>query len=460
MLTPSGSHNGDSSPDLDGAHRPVVVIGGGQAGLSMSWWLTRFGIEHLVLERDQVGNEWRNRRWDSFCLVTPNWQCQLPGFSYRGDDPDGFMVREEIVRYLEDYVKSFDVPIVAGVTATRLRSDPAGGFEIQTTAGRVRADQVVVATGPYQVPLKPRMAERLPPHILQLHSAEYRNATALPDGAVLVIGSGQSGAQIAEDLHLAGRQVHLAVGSAPRVARYYRARDVVAWLDDMGYYQRGIDEFADADAVRFRVNHYVTGRDGGHDIDLRAFARDGMRLYGRLTGVHPSGGSATLTFAADLRRNLDSADAVSESIKDTIDQWIADQGIQAPTEARYTPVWVPEDEPTELHLAGTDIGTVIWSTGFGRDHRWIEVPAFDGRGYPTHYRGVTSCGGLYFLGLPWQHTWGSGRFCGVAADAEYLARQIIASRQPSFVSEVRWIAGLPNSTYHLDDEWTAPRTVA
>ena len=422
----------------------------------MSWWLCRHGIDHVVLERDAVAQEWRTRRWDSFCLVTPNWQCRLPGFPYRGADPDGFMGREEIVRYLEDFAASFSPPLVTGVAATRLRKE--GGFRLETTGGALTADHVVVATGPYQVPIRPRLAERLPESVEQLHSADYRNLESIPDGEVVVVGSGQSGAQIAEDLHLAGRRVHLAVGSAPRVARRYRGRDVVAWLDDMGYYARGIDEFDDADAVRFRVNHYVTGRDGGHDIDLRTFAKQGMQLYGRLTGVRRSAESTCLTFADDLAENLDRADAVSESIKDSIDIWIAKNGITAPKESRYHPVWTPENQPRKLNL--DTVSTVIWATGFGQDHRWIEVPVFDGRGYPTHHRGVTSCPGLYFLGLPWQHTWGSGRFCGVAADAEYLARRIVANPRPHPVSsEVHWIAGTPTSTYP-DEEWTAPRTVA
>jgi putative flavoprotein involved in K+ transport len=444
------------APALDGRRVPVAVIGGGQAGLSMSWWLHRHGVEHVVLERDGVGSEWRDRRWDTFCLVTPNWQCQLPGFPYRGSDPDGFMPREDIVRYLRDYARSFPVPLYEGVTATRLRGRRDGGFDVDTTVGQLRADQVVVATGPYQVPLKPRMAERLPTSVHQVYSSEYRSPAALPDGAVLVVGSGQSGAQIAEDLHLAGRTVHLAVGSAPRVARTYRGRDVVAWLADMGHYRRGIDEFADADAVRFRANHYVTGRDGGHDIDLRAFARDGVRLHGRLTGI--DGG--VLGFADDLAPNLDNADAVSEGIKDSVDQWIERHGLAAPTEQRYRPVWRPDPGPTELDVAAEGVGTVVWSTGFGRDNRWIEVPVFDGRGYPTHDRGVTSCPGLYFLGLPWQYTWGSGRFCGVAADAEHLAGRILASRAAVAPAEVSWIAGTRYSTWPTDDEWTAPRTVA
>ncbi|MEU6641817.1 MSMEG_0569 family flavin-dependent oxidoreductase [Saccharomonospora sp. NPDC046836] len=422
---------------LDGRHRPVVVVGGGQAGLSMSYCLRQSGVDHLVLERDSPGAEWRNRRWDTFCLVTPNWQCRLPGFPYQGADPDGFMVREEIVRYLEDYARSFDAPLVTGVAATRLRQRGDGGFAIATTRGELTADQVVLATGPYQVPRIPRLAERLPSEVAQWHSADYRNPAQLPPGDVLVVGTGQSGCQIAEDLHLAGRRVHLSVGSAPRVARYYRGRDVVAWLDEMGYYRRGIDEFADADAVRLRANHYVTGRDGGRDVDLRAFARDGMRLYGRLVDI--TGG--VLRFAQDLRHNLDNADAVSEGIKDSIDNYLRAQGIEAPEEQRYQPVWQPVTEPSEVDVHKAGITSVIWCTGFGRDNRWIDVPVFDGRGYPTHERGVTSCPGLYFLGLPWQYTWGSGRFCGVADDAEYLASRIVASRWRRPASEVPWIAG-------------------
>ncbi|GAB2983550.1 MSMEG_0569 family flavin-dependent oxidoreductase [Amycolatopsis acidiphila] len=442
------------SHPLDGRHHSVLVIGGGQAGLSMSYCLRARGIDHLVLERDEVGHEWRDRRWDMFCLVTPNWQCQLPGFPYRGGDPEGFMGRAEIVSYVQEYARTFGLPVVEGVGATRLRVTPHG-FLVRTSQGDLTADQVVVATGPYQVPLIPRMTERLPESLVQLHSSQYRNPGQLPAGEVLVVGTGQSGCQIAEDLHLAGRRVHLSVGSAPRVARRYRGRDVVAWLDEMGYYRRGIDEFADADAVRFRANHYVTGRDGGHDIDLRAFALEGMRLYGRLSGID----SGFLRFRPDLRKNLDAADAVSEGIKSSIDAYIAEQRIGAPAEERYTPVWEPDADPAELSLSDSGITSVVWSTGFGRDHRWIDVPIFDGRGYPTHDRGVTSCEGLYFLGLPWQYTWGSGRFCGVAADAEFLASRIELLYRGGKSHEVRWLAGVPRGSYENDD-WVAPRTVA
>jgi putative flavoprotein involved in K+ transport len=430
------------------AHHDVAVIGGGQAGLSMSWHLRQRGADHVVFERDRVGHEWRDRRWDSFCLVTPNWQCELPGYGYTGDDPDGFMAGPEVVTFLEKYAAGFDPPLREGVEVSRLRRTPGGMFELLTSAGPVTADQVVIATGPYHRPAVPRLAERLPARITQLHSSQYRNADQVPPGAVLVVGTGQSGCQIAEDLHLAGREVHLAVGGAPRAARRYRGRDTLAWLSEMGHYDRGVGEFGDADEVRVRANHYMTGRDGGRDIDLRRFATEGMRLYGRLRTVD----AEHVTFADDLAANLDHADAVAEGIKDAIDAYIVRAGLDAPAEQRYEPVWTPGVPSADLPLTG--ISAVVWSTGFHRDHRWIEVPVFDGRGYPTHDRGVTSCPGLYFLGLPWQHTWGSGRFAGVARDAEFLADRITETRRRQTTEGVSWLAGTPTETYP-DLEWAA-----
>ncbi|GID28174.1 MSMEG_0569 family flavin-dependent oxidoreductase [Paractinoplanes brasiliensis] len=429
------------------AHVGVAVIGGGQAGLSMSWYLRQRGADHVVLERDRVGHEWRDRRWDSFCLVTPNWQCRLPGYAYSGDDPDGFMAGAEVVTFLEKYAASFDPPVREGAEVSRLRRT-GKAFELVVNGEVLTADQVVIATGGYHRPAIPRVAERLPAHIVQVHSSQYRNPRQLPEGDVLVVGTGQSGCQIAEDLHLSGRRVHLAVGSAPRAARRYRGRDTLAWLDEMGHYDRSVHEFGDADEVRLRANHYMTGRDGGRDIDLRRFATEGMSLYGRLRGVE----SGTIAFGGDLARNLDHADAVAEGIKDAIDAYIERERIPAPVEKRYEPVWTPGVPRTSLDAGA--IGSVVWATGFHRDHRWIEVPVFDGRGFPAHDRGVTSCPGLYFLGLPWQHTWGSGRFAGVARDAEHLCAQITRARLMQVTEGVSWLAGTPTETYP-DLEWAA-----
>jgi putative flavoprotein involved in K+ transport len=404
-------------------HRDVVVIGAGQAGLSMSWFLKSEGIDHVVLERDSIGQDWRNRRWDNFTLVTPNWQCDLPGFPYDGGDPHGFMTRDEVHRFVLDYAESFGPPVREGVGATSLLQASHGGFDLVTTAGPMHADQVVVATGGYQKPRLPRMAERLASSVFQLHSAEYRGSHQLPEGKVLIVGSGQSGAQIAEDLHLEGRDVHLVTGSAPRCARFYRGRDCVAWLSDMGTYDVPIGAQAGGVAKRENTNHYMTGRGGGRDIDLRAFALDGMALYGRLTGAD----GTSLTFAPTLERNLDSADAVAEGIKDMIDAYIDREGIDAPREDRYVPVWRPEQEPESLDLAAEGITSVVWCVGFAADYSWLRASVFDGEGHVCHHRGVTGVDGLYFLGLPWLHTWGSGRFASVGRDAEHLHGHVLAA---------------------------------
>lgn len=404
----------ERSTDL---HYPVIVVGGGQAGLSMSYCLKERGIDHLVFEKHRLGEAWRSKRWDTFCLVTPNWQCQLPGFNYAGNNPHGFMAKEEIVRYLEAYARSFDPPLKEGVVVSRLRTHESGAFEISTSEGDYFADQVVVATGGYQAETTPRLAERFPTTVQQVHSADYKNPESLPEGEVLVVGSGQSGCQIAEDLHLTGRRVHLCVGGAPRTARRYRGKDVVDWLHEMGYYNMPVHEHPLKERVRAKANHYVTGRDGGRDIDLRKFALEGMKLYGRLREVNGN----ILRFGDDLKQNLDQADSVSESIKTTIDKYIEGKQIVAPTEERYRPVWEPGVPCLELDYIKAKITTIIWSVGFRTDYSWIEIPIFDGKGYPCHQRGVTSVSGIYFLGLPWQYTWGSGRFSGVAQDARFLA---------------------------------------
>ncbi|MDB5967966.1 MAG: FAD-dependent oxidoreductase [Hydrocarboniphaga sp.] len=409
-------------------HLPVAVIGGGQAGLAISWHLKQRGIEHRVFERNGVAHEWRHARWDSFCLVTPNWQCRLPGFSYEqefgGKDAKGFMLKDEIVRYLEAYVASFSPPLETGVTVQRLRGADNGGFEIRTSSGDWTASQVVVAIGGYHLPTIPRSAERLPADILQLHSSNYRNPLQLPDGAVLVVGTGQSGCQIAEDLHREGRAVHLAVGTAPRSPRVYRGREVTEWLTDSGYYGISIDRHPQKETVREKTNHYLSGRDGGKEIDLRRFALEGMKLYGRFKDLS----GATVRFEADLRRNLDRADDSYTSIRAAVDAYIAANGIDAPLEAAFTPCWQPDAEIENLDLRAAGIRSVIWSIGFAADYRWLEAPVFDGRGQPVHQRGLSPVEGLYFLGLPWQNTWGSGRFADVGFDAEFLAAKIAAAK--------------------------------
>lgn len=404
-------------------HHTVIVVGGGQAGLSVSYCLQQRGVDHLVLEGRKVAYSWRHERWDTFCLVTPNWQCQLPGYHYAGPDPKGFMLKDEIVAYVEGYQKAFDLPVREGVMVESLAELASGGparFELVTSHGVFTADRVVVATGAYHKPFMPPYQSEVPSEIVTLHSSNYKNPHSLPEGAVLVVGTGQSGAQIAEDLHLAGRQVHLAVGNAPRCARRYRGRDVVEWLADMGYYAMPIEQHPNRELVRDKTNHYVTGRDGGRDIDLRKMALEGMKLYGPMATIQ----SGVAQFKPELRLNLDSADNVYRSINRTIDAYIEKQSLDVPLEADYVPPWEPEQEPEALELSAAGVTSIIYCAGFASDFQWVKPPVLDERGFPIHERGVTATKGLYFIGLPWLHTWGSGRFSGVGGDAEYLVEHL------------------------------------
>ncbi|MET0456570.1 MAG: MSMEG_0569 family flavin-dependent oxidoreductase [Mycobacterium sp.] len=414
---------------MNARHVTVAVIGGGQAGLSVSWYLGQADVDHVVLEAQTPVHAWADTRWDNFTLVTPNWHCKLPGYAYQGDDPDGFMTRDEVVEWLAGWLDTFEPPVMTHTRVTTLRPSADGGFELtlQTASGEelLTCDHAVVATGGYPIPVLPPFAGSLDQAVTQIHSEEYRNADQLPAGAVLVVGTGQSGAQIAEDLHLEGRQVHLAVGSAPRVARSYRGRDCMTWLSDMGLYDKPAPEYPGGKAAIEKTNHYVTGRDGGRDIDLRRFATEGMKLYGTLA----DGKDARLVFEPSLRAALDKADSTYNSICSDIDAHIERHGLEgsvAPA-SRYMPVWEPDTEITELDLAAEGITSIVWAIGYRPDYRWIEASAFDGGGRPMQNRGVTSVEGLSFVGLPWMHTWGSGRFLGIDRDARHIAEKIIDS---------------------------------
>ncbi|WP_099022691.1 MSMEG_0569 family flavin-dependent oxidoreductase [Mycolicibacterium palauense] len=413
------------------SHVPVAIVGGGQAGLSVSWYLGRAGVEHVVLEAETPTHAWADTRWDNFTLVTPNWHCRLPGYCYDGPDPDGFMTRDEVVAWLAGWLDTFTPPVRTHTRVTRLQNRAEGGFELtlRTGAGEevLTCEHAVIATGGYPLPVIPPYAGSIDPAVTQLHSEQYRNAGQLPEGAVLVVGTGQSGAQIAEDLHLAGRRVHLAVGSAPRVARFYRGRDCMTWLADMGLYDKPAQQYPGGKAAIEKTNHYVTGRGGGRDVDLRQFAADGMRLYGALA----DGGGAVLRFDPTLGAALDHADSVYNSICADIDRYIDGQGIAAPPPSRYEPVWTPPAEPTTLDLGAEGVTSIVWAIGYRPDYRWIEASAFDGGGRPMQTRGVTTVSGLSFIGLPWMHTWGSGRFLGIDRDAQYVAATIIGSYHES-----------------------------
>ncbi|MBD9361021.1 MSMEG_0569 family flavin-dependent oxidoreductase [Methylomonas fluvii] len=413
-------------------HYDTIIVGGGQAGLSVSYHLQKQGISHIIFEKNRIGHSWRNDRWDSFCLVTPNWQCQLPDFPYQGDDPQGFMLKDEIVDYIEAFAKKVNPPIMEGVAVNRVWRGEQGKLHVSTSAGEFSANHVVVATGGYDVPIVPDYAHSLPKHITQIHSVNYRNPDQLPAGEVLVVGTGQSGVQLMEDLHLAGRKVHLAVGSAPRSPRMYRGRETTEWLFDLGFYQLTIDRHPLGDEAKHKTNHYLTGRSGGHEIDLRQFALEGVKLYGSMANIDGS----QLEFLPDLTKNLDDADDIYVNIRNDIDRYIVENNIAAPVEPPFRKVWEPEFDPTRIDADAENITSIIWAIGFRPNYRWIELSAFDGRGFPQYDRGVSNVEGLYFIGLPWLHTWGSGRFLGIADDAEYLADVIQRKLAAKAVAEV------------------------
>jgi putative flavoprotein involved in K+ transport len=400
----------------------TLVIGGGQAGLATSYWLSAAGIEHLVVDgRDRLGGSWPDR-WDSFCLVAPNWSLLLPGMPYDGPDPDGFMPRDEVIGYVQRYATTIGAPVRLGTTVRRLTAS-GDSFTAEAGSGTITARRVVLATGPFQRPKIPPAASGLPGHIQQLHTSEYRRPGQLAAGGVLVVGTGQSGTQIAEELHGAGREVHLAVSMCPSVPRRYRGRDVLHWLaqtiwhgDEVGVHFPTVAELP-SPAARFACDPLLTGKDGGHDINLRQFARDGIHLYGRLT----SAGGATVHFTDDLDQRLAFADSgFDKEIRPLFDAYIAAAGIDAPPDDRppydtYTPASV-----TELDLAAAGVTSVVWATGYRLDFGFVELPIFDEWGYPRHERGVTEHPGLYAVGLRWLHSEPSSVFGGVGADAKYI----------------------------------------
>lgn len=399
----------------------TVVVGGGQAGLSVSWHLKLAGREHVVLDRGQIGDTWRNR-WDSFCLVTPNHLCRLPGFPYDGDQPHGFMPRDEIVRYIERYAASFAPPYRSGVEVRQISSaNGSGRFDLTTSEGMLRAENLIVTVGTHQHPNIPVWHEDLPGGVTGLHTRDYRNPAQLPDGAVFVVGSGQSGCQVAEDLHLAGREVHLAVGNAGRIPRRYRRRDILDWDLATGYMEMPVDQHPKGTAIRFKAHPHLSGRDGGHTINLRQMALDGVRLHGKVLGVE----NGCLRLLDDLAETLDGIDDFCRTEIDGIDKFIDDNGLDPPPEEVPPIDWQPDPEPPLLDLVEAGISTVIYATGFHYDFGWINLPIFDERGYPRYRRGVTELPGLYFCGLHWMQTQGSGLFYGIGKDAEFVVGHLV-----------------------------------
>lgn len=406
----------------------TLVIGAGQAGLAMSEHLGRSSVPHLVLERHRIAERWRSERWDSLVANGPAWHDRFPGMTFADVEssvgPDDFPGKETVADYFVAFAKKIAAPIRCGVEVLKVERNPGRpGFRVETSEGVIEAERIVAATGPFQTPIIPAaVPERA--GLLQMHSTGYRNPAQLPDGAVLVVGSGSSGTQIAEELMQAGRRVYLSVGPHDRPPRGYRGRDFCWWLGVLGKW-----DAATREAGKEHVTIAVSGAHGGHTIDFRRLAAQGMILVGRTESCT----DGVVRFAPDLVENLRAGDENHDALLDEADAYVARNGLDLPEEPNARDR-VPDADCIarpilSLDLAEAGIGTIIWATGFLADYGWMQVDAFDESGKPKHQRGVSSEPGIYFLGLPWQSRRGSSFIWGVWHDAKYVADQIVIQRQ-------------------------------
>ncbi|MFE0024000.1 flavin-containing monooxygenase [Amycolatopsis sp. NPDC059021] len=401
----------------------VLVVGGGQAGLAMSEHLSDGGVPHLVVERDRIAGRWRAERWDSLVANGPAWHDRFPGMEFPGLDPDAFASKDQVADYFESYAEKIAAPVRTGVEVTSVRRhEGRPGFRVETSDGTIDTRFVVAATGPFQRPVIPPIVPG-DADLLQLHSSGYRNPEQLPEGAVLVVGAGSSGVQIAEELRRSGRQVYLSVGPHDRPPRRYRDRDFCWWLGVLGKW--------DAETPPSGAEHVtiaVSGARGGHTVDFRALAGLGIDLVG-LTSSFDNG---VLRFAPDLGANIARGDANYVALLDEADAYVVRNGLDLPEEptARELgpdPACVT-DPILELDLAAAGVRSIVWATGFATDYSWLRVDAFDEKGKPRHRRGVSSEPGVYFLGLPWLARRGSSFIWGVWHDAKFVADHIATQR--------------------------------
>jgi putative flavoprotein involved in K+ transport len=402
----------------------VIIIGGGQAGLALSYYLTEQRRGHVILEQGRIAESWRSKRWDSLRLIAPNWSLRLPGFTYSGDEPDGFMGKDEVVTHLETYARSFAAPVHEGVHVTAIERTPTDThFLVRHESDSYTGSQVVLASGALQQPRVPAYAATLPGSVTQVVAPAYRNSQSLPPGAVLIVGSGETGCQIAEELVRAGRTVFLAGGRSWWMPRRYRGRDNAAWLRLLGWFERTVDDLPPG--VRTgQSNPQLTGSDGGHDLSSHTLAREGVTLLGRLQTIR----DGKAVFTPDLAANLAWGDQQTRTRLQAIDDLITEQGLESPREDwpddLLTSEAISHEAPTELNLADVGISTVIWAMGYRPDLGWVGLPILDGEGYPIQRRGVTQVSGLFILGLDWLHTAKSGLFAGIGEDAAYLAEHM------------------------------------
>jgi len=407
----------------------AVVIGAGHAGLAASYFLKRAGLSHVVFERGRIAESWRSQRWDSFYLNTPNWMSHLPGDDYAGDDPDAFYHRDAFVASLEQYAARFNLPIETGVTVERIAPND-GRFRVTVRRGSQRAetieaDSVVVASGLQNAAKFPGVAASVPDSITRLHAADYRSTDHLPAGAVLVVGGGQSGFQIAEDLLEAGREVYFSSSRVARAPRRYRGRDLLYWMGALGILEQRTSDLEDRSIIYQTVPHVSGVGARGRTVSYQQLARCGAVVLGRLTGFR----HGRFTFAGDAAENVRFADEKSEEIKKAIDNFLITSGRELPP-LEDDPMDVPDPEArcvsklTELDATERDIASVVWCTGFSGAFEWINAPILGDDARPLHHDGISSVPGLYFVGFPWLRNRKSGIITGVGEDAEFIVSRI------------------------------------
>lgn len=409
----------------------AVIIGSGQAGLGVSYFLHQKGYKHIVYEKGRIGESWLSQRWNSFQLNTPNLFNTLPGLPYAGDESEGFWHAQDLVNYLQQYTEHFQLPVQTGVTVVSVdRAENGDSFRIKIknvngTKDSVMSRAVVVASGIQRVPKIPAIHSKLSPDVFQLHTADYRTPQRLPQGAVLVVGSGQSGCQITEDLLAAGRTVYLCTSKVPRVPRRYHGRDIVAWWADMKFWDVTYESLPDKSITRLSQPQISGLNQFGHTVSLQNLARRGVVILGHLLDVD----SGELTFGDDAAANVQFADEFSHRIKKDVDTYLERMKI-TPAPLEDDPADQPDPEAAcvsplrQLNLHEAGIRAVIWATGFGGDFSWLHLPILDEQNKPIHTRGVSAERGLYFIGFPWLNSRKSGILYGIREDAEYIATAI------------------------------------